>query len=196
MVSLVGCRQRIGLGEDAVGAGEVAGLARIDHNHWQVGGGQGGTTARSYPPVASSTMRAGSSACTRIRSSSRPPRDRGTVQASPLGCTATSRWVLATSMPRFTLRGAVIRYPPNALTARPTLRDPGSLCGPGNCSGSGPACGPGRPCSPTVSDDPGLVSLSRPAHCDLGHSKALGTYKGLKAPLWPACTRGMSVLRS
>ena len=37
---------------------------------------------------------------------------------------------------------------------------------------------PGRPRSPTVSLDPGLVGLSRPISSHLGHSKALGTYKG------------------
>ena len=74
--------------------------------------------------------------------------------------------------------GAAIRYPPQALAARPTLRIRARHDGPGNCSGSGPAAGPGRPRSPTVSLDPGLVGLSRPISSNLGLSKALGTYKG------------------
>jgi len=41
-------------------------------------------------------------------------------------------------------------------------------------AGLGPASGPGRPCSPTVSRDPGIYGLSRPACCDL--SKAPGNY--------------------
>lgn len=41
-------------------------------------------------------------------------------------------------------------------------------------AGSGPASGPGRPCSPTVSRDPGIFGLSRPAHCDPGQSAAPG----------------------
>ena len=39
--------QPVGLGQDAVGAGEVASLARIDDDDWQASGAQAATTARS-----------------------------------------------------------------------------------------------------------------------------------------------------
>ena len=140
--------------------------------------GRAATTARSYPPVASSTMRLGCRAWTRACNRRRPAGERGTVQVSSVGHTATSNWAFATSIPSTMSTGAAIRYPPQALAARPTLRIRARHDGPGNCSGSGPAAGPGRPRSPTVSLDPGLVGLSRPISSHLGLSKALGTYKG------------------
>ena len=140
--------------------------------------GRAATTARSYPPVASSTMRLGCRAWTRACKRRRPGWERGTRQVSPVGYTATSKSALATSIPRYTSAGAAIGYPPQALAARPTLRIRARHDGPGNCSGSGSAPGPGRPCSPTVSHDPESDGLSRPYGC-LGRSKTLGTYKGL-----------------
>ena len=86
----------------------------------------------------------------------------------------------ATSIPTATSVWAAIGYPPTTLAARPALQMRARVDGPGTCSGSGPASGPGRPCSLTVSNDHGVIGLSRPVHCHPGKSKASGTYKGLR----------------
>ena len=56
-------------------------------------------TARSRPPVASSTMRVGLRACTRSTSVATPLASFGTAHRSPEGRRAMSNWALATSIP-------------------------------------------------------------------------------------------------
>ena len=55
--------------------------------------------ARSRPPVASSTIRVGGSACNRSTSVTTPPASLGTAHRSPEGRTAISHCAFATSIP-------------------------------------------------------------------------------------------------
>ncbi len=85
-------------------------------------------SVRPYPPVASSTTSAGCEASSRDTRPSMPSSSLGMRHRSPVGRTATSRWVLATSMPTYT---SAIALP----SSRPILARCGLAC-PGNCSGS------------------------------------------------------------
>ena len=131
-------------GPDAGARRPRAGLPRPRHS----------VTARSRPPVASSTIRVGWRGCTRSTSVATPLASLGTAHRSPEGRRAMSNWALATSIP--TKHGHVTP----THSCLPDLAHTGSMA-PDNCTGSG---SPGRddPRSAPVSADQGSIGLSRP----------------------------------
>ncbi len=96
--------------------------------------------ARSKPPVASHTIRAGPSGRSRATSAVMPASSFAPLHVSPLGRTATSNRSFATSTP--TTNALVVIAPPQdeLVAIRPcTMRacDPGQLCGLSTSHGNG-----------------------------------------------------------
>ena len=100
--------ERVGLGQPAAGAGEVAHLARAKSRTWRgltsatgnPAAASAATSGCSRPPVASSTIRAGPSASSRVTRASIPAASLATRWAGPsAGRMPTSNHCCDTSIP-------------------------------------------------------------------------------------------------
>ncbi len=123
------------------------------------------TSGASSPPVASTTITSGLSACIHPTSAPIPAASWANRRASPLGRTATSSAALATSVPTITSSASFLRPPvcSRVLPLRPGLAGYGlsrrlaqatvRVC-----------CDEGRddPCSSAASRDRGTSGLSHP----------------------------------
>ena len=176
--------ERVRLRQDAVGAGKVAHLARVDHRHGQTGGAEGGH--HRLLVAAAGLQHEARHGWQRAHAADQggvAGRVLATRQAGPVGWTATSRWSRATSMPTYGA-AAIPLSSPCVLASRPALWIRARSGGPGNCSGSGPALRAGTtPLSHGLARDPGLIGLSRPGVCPRTFRESwehtrLGTYKG------------------
>jgi hypothetical protein len=123
------------------GAGEIPDLAGLATTTGSPAAARAAIAARSKPPVASHTTNVGPSGRSRATSAVIPASSFASLQAAPLGRTATSNRSFATSTPT-TTELVVIAPPQDQLVAiRPcTMR----ACDPGQLSGFSTSAGNGR----------------------------------------------------